>query len=224
MNIFILDESPIIAARVQHDRHVVKMILESAQMLSVACHLNGDFMSLVERHHLDLLYKPTHPNHPCSIWAREAPANFAWLTIHASALVGEYHHRFRKYHATYPVILAFQQVACKLAGVERFWTRDADRNLIIDPAVIALAESHTPFVYAGPIDFQQPNVIDSYRDYYLAQKVRGNRWSNPSLPLPLWLAPHAILFDRYSATVREVTKPHVPTGMAIPSFLRNLIK
>ena len=36
MNIFVLDENPVIAAKMACDKHIVKMILESAQMLCTA--------------------------------------------------------------------------------------------------------------------------------------------------------------------------------------------
>ena len=38
MNIFYLDSDPVKAAQIQYNKHVVKMILESAQMLCTAHH------------------------------------------------------------------------------------------------------------------------------------------------------------------------------------------
>lgn len=69
MNIFVLDKNPAIAARYHCDKHVVKMILESAQMLST-CH------SLCDG---DPWYKPAHKNHPCTVWARKTKGNYKWL-------------------------------------------------------------------------------------------------------------------------------------------------
>jgi hypothetical protein len=69
MNIFVLDYDPKQAARFHCDKHVVKMILESAQIMS-ACHeLCGG----------DPWYRLTHKNHPCTVWARESTANYQWL-------------------------------------------------------------------------------------------------------------------------------------------------
>lgn len=90
MNIFILNEDPEIAAREQCDKHVVKMILESAQLMAAACLLNG----------AESPYKLTHQNHPCSIWARTTRDNYDWLLIHHIAMLDEYTHRYGKMHKT----------------------------------------------------------------------------------------------------------------------------
>ena len=74
MNIFVLDLNIKKCARYHCDRHVVKMILESAQMLSSALRLNG----------WDHGYKVTHPNHPCTIWTRASLSNWKWLRKLAS--------------------------------------------------------------------------------------------------------------------------------------------
>jgi len=94
MNIFILDKDPILAAQMQCDKHVVKMILESAQLLSTAHHvLDGNSAR-------EGIYKPTHVNHPCSIWVRESVHNYEWLWKHLSALCNEYFYRYGKQHKT----------------------------------------------------------------------------------------------------------------------------
>lgn len=71
MNIFILDTNPKIAAQYHVDKHVVKMILETAQLLCSAHWLNGS----------EAPYKLTHKNHPCAIWTRECVENYNWLCI-----------------------------------------------------------------------------------------------------------------------------------------------
>ena len=75
MNIFYLDEKPMTAARMHCDKHVVKMILESAQMLSTA-HRILDGNDYADRRGL---YKATHKNHPANIWVRESANNYVWL-------------------------------------------------------------------------------------------------------------------------------------------------
>ena len=71
MNIFYLDNDPKRCAQQTCDKHVVKMIVESAQLLSTAHHvLDGD---------VDGLYKPTHKNHPSAIWCRTTDSNYVWL-------------------------------------------------------------------------------------------------------------------------------------------------
>ena len=67
MNIFYLDECPDKAARLQYNKHVVKMILESAQMLCVAHHVYGNSN--------DVPYKEVHLNHPSTRWTRLCRAN-----------------------------------------------------------------------------------------------------------------------------------------------------
>ena len=89
MNIFVLDLDPIKCATFHVDRHVVKMLLESGQLLSNAHHfLEGTG-----------LYKKVFPNHPCSIWARESKANYKWLAQLADELCHEYTFRYNKDHA-----------------------------------------------------------------------------------------------------------------------------
>lgn len=71
------------------DRHVVKMVLETAQMLSTVEALRGRRG----------WYKPTHERHPCTLWAAGSDANHSWLVEHGHALALEYTERFGKYHA-----------------------------------------------------------------------------------------------------------------------------
>jgi len=88
MNIFILDNDPIKAAQMQCDKHVVKMILESAQMLCTIATQQG-FVAP---------YRPTHAKHPCTIWTAESRQNWDWLITHALALCAEYTSRYGKTH------------------------------------------------------------------------------------------------------------------------------
>lgn len=88
MNIFVLDLDPVIAAQSQCDKHVVKMVLESAQILSTVNHAHG----------LSAPYRPTHINHPCVRWAY-APAHRRWLERHFIALLEEYTFRYGRTHA-----------------------------------------------------------------------------------------------------------------------------
>ena len=96
MNIFYLDRHPIKAAQMMCDKHVVKMILESAQMLSTAHRvLDGDeYADEVG------LYKMAHKNHPSTIWVRSSLENYTWLYDHMVALMVEYTYRYGKHHAT----------------------------------------------------------------------------------------------------------------------------
>ena len=92
MNIFYLNSDPTISAQKQYNKHVVKMILESAQLLCSAHHvLESD---------IEVPYKLTHKNHPSSLWARESFENYSWLYAHFIALGEEYTKRYKKTHLT----------------------------------------------------------------------------------------------------------------------------
>ena len=89
MNIFVLDSDPIKAAQAQCDKHVVKMCLETAQILSTVAH--GP-------------YKPTHQSHPCTLWAGSHRGNYDWLVMHGLALCEEYTARYQKRHKCQDII------------------------------------------------------------------------------------------------------------------------
>ena len=94
MNIFYLHKDPVEAAKLQYNKHVVKMILESAQMLCTAHHeIMGDDANVP--------YKRAHVNHPSTIWARRSAQNYAWLYYHFVALAQEYKKRYGKDHLSY---------------------------------------------------------------------------------------------------------------------------
>lgn len=91
MNLFRLHNDPSTAASMMCDRHVIKMILETAQLLSTAHYmLDGDSPA----------YKPTHKNHPSAIWVRESISNYEWAYDHLTALCDEYTYRYGKTHKT----------------------------------------------------------------------------------------------------------------------------
>lgn len=92
MNIFVLSEDPIRAAQAQCNKHVVRMVLETAQLLGNA-HPSAD-----------ALYQHTHYNHPCSKWVRQSLSNYKWLLLHGWALCEEYTRRYGKVHRSQCVI------------------------------------------------------------------------------------------------------------------------
>ena len=114
MNIFVLDNDPVKAAQLQCDKHVVKMIVESAQMLSTTHRmLDGKELkrpsksgrTMVKYYELpdereDILYKAVHFNHPCTVWSRESCCNYSWHYEHFIALCDEYKYRYGKTHST----------------------------------------------------------------------------------------------------------------------------
>ena len=91
MNIFWFDLNPTTNARMHCDKHVVKMPLELAQMLSSAHHTNGS--PLV--HHV---YKRAYPKHPCTMWiAHSASAYYETYLLFEQLLI-EYTFRYGKRH------------------------------------------------------------------------------------------------------------------------------
>ena len=113
MNVFVLDKDPVIAAIQQCDKHIVKMIVESAQMLSTTHRmLDGvrvrkpsksgkttvNHYILPEHPHENILHKAVHFNHPCTVWTRESLENYEWHYRHFVALCDEYRYRYGKIH------------------------------------------------------------------------------------------------------------------------------
>jgi len=94
VNLFILDRDPVIAARWQCDRHVVKMTLEAAQILCSAAHLLGQRAP----------YRPTHLQHPCVRWTAATRGNWRWVVEHGLALAAEYERRYGRAHKSSAVL------------------------------------------------------------------------------------------------------------------------
>ena len=99
MNIFVTDPDPIVSARCLPDKHIVKMPLETCQMLSiVGSDKWGHGFGIVPK--LDgtpyKTDKGAFRNHPCTIWAQ---SHWTWLINHGLALCAEYTHRYNKVHS-----------------------------------------------------------------------------------------------------------------------------
>lgn len=96
MNIFALHDDPTICATYHVDSHVVKMPLETAQLLCTTVFLTDNVHKVP--------YKPTHANHPCAVWARQSKENYTWLVKLGLALCKEYTYRYNKVHICEEVI------------------------------------------------------------------------------------------------------------------------
>jgi hypothetical protein len=135
------------------DKHVVKMILEHAQILSTVCHLQG----------LETEYKPTHPNHPCTKWARESWDNYRYLynlTVHLhDEWLYRYEHPVGKLHKSYAAILKLDKPDLPDIGLTRF-------------------------ALAMPDEYKQDDAVQAYRDYYKGQKQHLASWKKR--PVPEW--------------------------------------
>jgi hypothetical protein len=99
MNIFVLNQDPIKAASLICKRHVIKMILESTQLLSTSHLLNGSRN----------IYRPSHLKHPCTLWAKTSRSNWNWLFNHAMALVERYEQGI-KTHKCKQVLLDLKEI------------------------------------------------------------------------------------------------------------------
>ena len=115
MNIFVLDSDPQVAASYHCDMHVVKMILESAQILSTIHHKQG-----TGRH---WMYKATHRNHPCVLWVEESIDNYVWVCELALALCKEYTNRYHKRHKSQDILEKLSVIFPKLdeKGLTQFY-------------------------------------------------------------------------------------------------------
>lgn len=141
MNIFALHLDPSQAARWHCDAHVVKMIVETAQILSTTQHILGGHGP----------YRATHINHPCSIWARSTRSNYLWLTELGLELCKEYTARYGKTHATEPVL---NTLASNIPS-SSLWLQKA---------------TLTPFAQAMPEEFRSHDPIASYQRYYQTKR------------------------------------------------------
>jgi len=173
MNIFYLDKNPKVCAEMHLDKHVVKMIIEYAQLLSTAHRVldgvitEGKSQSgrkqtkyVLDDEREGILYSATHINHPSAIWVRQSQANYVWLYELFGWLCNEYTHRYGKNHATARL----------------------DSELMIPPKNIPLGEFTEP-TPAMPDTYKVKNdAIKSYQNYYIHDKSRFAKWKNRETP------------------------------------------
>jgi hypothetical protein len=100
MNIFVTSSCPDLSARVLPDKHIVKMPIESAQMLAIAFHEYG-YGTLPKKDGTPYdVSSKSRRNHPCTKWVIAHPAHILWLIRHADSLCAEYTLRYNKFHST----------------------------------------------------------------------------------------------------------------------------
>ncbi len=153
MNIFILDHNPVQAAQMQCDNHVVKMTLETGQILSTIQRAYGNTDAL--------LYRSTHVHHPCVLWAKSSNENYGWLVRHFYALAGEYTHRYGKSHLTFEKL--HKIVASTPKGIP--------------------SKPMTPFALAMPDVYKSDDAVDSYRRYYKGSKAHLLKYTKREKPV-----------------------------------------
>ena len=155
MNIFKLSHSRRACVVYMCDKHVVKMILEYAQLLSTAHRVLGTVPAD------SLLYKATHINHPCAVWVRSTRANYVWLYGLFILLCNEYTYRYGRTH------LCEQKLATLLAT---------------PPSNICMSMEKTPIPQAMPDKYRGENDVDAYRAYYIGEKASFARWTKRDVP------------------------------------------
>ena len=173
MNIFYLDENFETAAQQHVDKHVVKMIIEYAQLMSTAHRiLDGDeYIDASSgrrikrwRHPNDnmdsVLYKASHINHPSAIWARETFTNYLWLYSLWEKLCEEYTHRYGKIHMT-------QQKLQDILSMPPHHINDGPL---------------TKMPQAMPDDVKTEDSVEAYREYYRQYKFNMAKWTNREIP------------------------------------------
>lgn len=176
MNIFYLDSDPKICAEMHLDKHVVKMIIEYAQLLSTAHrYLDGSesvrlsktgrkqkwFAIADNREHL--LYNATHINHPSAKWCRDSAANYVWLYNLFCALCDEYTYRYGKVHLTDQ----------KMRQVLSHVPKNIDKKKSFEAPWRAMPDE----VKIGS------DSLASYRNYYILNKASFAKWTKREVPL-----------------------------------------
>jgi hypothetical protein len=156
MNIFILDKDIKKCAQYHCDKHVVKMILETAQLLCGVHHMTPQVAPQVAP---QVPYKLSHKNHPCAIWARESFSNYVYLCELGLELCKEYTHRYGKRHKSLDVIL---------------WCI-VNRPNIPDKGLTEPAK-------AMPDEYKVKSVVESYRNYYRGAKSGFASWKMRETP------------------------------------------
>ena len=138
------------------DKHVVNMILESAQMICTTQHLHPN-QDLI----YDNPYKKSFVNHPCTRWVRSSIRNYEWLLALTDALNNEYRYRYDKKvnHKSFDVVKNLPLPDLPDNGLTR-WAR------------------------AMPIECKiGNNVIQSYRNYYKMKKKRILKYTKRNIPI-----------------------------------------
>jgi predicted DNA-binding protein len=173
MNIFNLHEDTKKSAQMHCDKHVVKMIIEYAQLMSTAHRLLDGEMYLgktangrnIKRWRLDderedILYKASHINHPSAIWVRESIENYYQMFKLYMATLAEFTNRYGKIHGASKPSVFLMRPPLNIPCVKR-----------------------TEIPQCMP-DYckVKGNPIKAYRNYYINEKESFATWKNKEIP------------------------------------------
>ena len=176
MNIFYLHNNVYECAKMHPDKHVVKMILENAQLLSTAHrYLDGNIVTghtktgrkqtryVLPDDRDNLLYASTHINHPSAIWTRKSPENYLWLANMLIALCEEYTYRYGKTHKV------------ERDGLCYVLLKNIPKNIG--------NEGWSEPTPAMPDEYKVPgNSIQAYINYYVGAKRHLANWKKRTIP------------------------------------------
>ena len=157
MNIFVVDECPVLSAAALPDKHVVKMPLETCQMVSVIfSKWYYDWGNIPKKDGTPYnTKKGAFRNHPCTQWAAESYENLAWLILHGYALCTEYWHRYGKVHSCFN----------SLQAAEVIFLDNSQES-------IEIYKNVKSFTRAMPDEYKLDTSIDTFTAYkmYIASK------------------------------------------------------
>jgi hypothetical protein len=156
MNIFVLDNNPRLAAQMHCDKHCVKMILETAQMLSTAHRVYNTPQA-------EQVYKQAHLNHPCTKWIRESKGNYNWAWALYHELLVEFRKRRGKGHKSGEIIHLLAHTPSEMPSL-----------------------GLTPFAQAMPPQYKRKDAVEAYRAYYKGDKAALAAWDWPNSQQPNW--------------------------------------
>lgn len=162
------------------DRHVVKMSVEYAQILSTVHRLR-------QSPHAEHVYKATHIHHPCVQWAGAHVANYEWLLLHTRATWAEYTYRYGRTHASSALEPYLRHCPVENARQGRY-------GIFGDPPPLCMPDQYKVHGRAG-----WPNVVEAYRQYYAHEKRQFCTWR--LRPEPDWYAEYMKLFASNASIV-----------------------
>lgn len=158
MQIFIFNEDMQENVKSYPDKYVVKMPVETAQILSTVLRIKG--------YNGNDIYKATHLHHPCVKWCAESWDNFKYTLTLGSYISNEYSFRYHKYHKSSKII-----DICFIQSVGMIKIENAP-----------VCENHAQFVYCGPSKYLTDSIVQSYRNYFCAEKRHIAKWTKRSIP------------------------------------------
>jgi hypothetical protein len=172
MNIFYLDHDVQKCAEMHCDKHVVKMILEYAQMLCTAHHCKDRYIcqetwmpKTENSEKLNQLYKSTHMMHPSTVWTRASLQHYNWLYNLFCAVCDEYTYRYGKVHLTDKKL----------------------RTLLSVPPTRLEDNGWKQPTQAMPMVYKMNDSIDAYRNYYIKSKLKNIDIRYTKRNRPEWL-------------------------------------